>query len=201
MERAEAVGETRQVLPRREALGIRVFIALDCTSFGLLFLVFMVERYQQAAQFDQWTRLLHTRLGFVNTLILITSSWLVARANHCGRDGDMAVTRRWLMAAAVVASGFGIIKTIEYVEIIGDNSAMLNNDFPTFYFALTGVHLMHYLIGMAVLVYLATQAAKVRTTVDKGRFVNRLDGGALFWHMVDLIWISLFPMLYLVGLR
>lgn len=187
---------------RRGPPGIWIFIALDCTSFGLFFFVFMVQRIGQAEAFDRSSHLLDPHLGLLNTAILITSSWLVALANRAGRDGDMARTRRMLLGAITVASGFGVVKIAEYVEKFRAGITVVTDEFFTFYFALTGVHLLHYLIGMVVLGVLAAGA---RTAAADGeahaRYRGWLDSGALFWHMVDLLWVFLFSMLYLLGAR
>jgi nitric oxide reductase NorE protein len=186
---------------RAKAPGIWIFIALDCTSFGLLFLVFMAERATQPAAFSHSAQILDWRLGFANTLILITSSFFVARATCSARSRQMVLSRRWLIAAFVVASGFGIIKAIEYTTAISSGVANLSDEFFTFYFALTGVHLVHYLIGMAVLAFLVRTAGFGDGKETESRYLRLLDGGALFWHMVDLLWVYLFAMLYLIGMR
>lgn len=174
--------------------GIWIFIALDCTSFGLFFLVFMAERMAQPALFDRSAALLDPALGLLNTMILITSSWLVALANQAGRRGDRVATRRRLAAALVVASGFGLVKGYEYAEKLRAGITVATDGFFTFYFALTGVHLLHYLIGLVVLGVMLAQARD-----PAGGRMAWLDGGSLYWHMVDLLWVFLFALLYLLG--
>jgi nitric oxide reductase NorE protein len=180
--------------------GIWIFIALDCTSFGLFFLVFMSERLNQAAEFDRAARSLDVRLGLVNTVILITASWLVALATQAGRIGDIPRVRRLLAAALVVGSGFGAIKIFEYVEKLRAGITVVTSEFYTFYFALTGVHLLHYAIGLGVLVIVLHQAS-ARADQQGAEPVPWLEAGALYWHMVDLLWVFLFTMLYLLGAR
>lgn len=184
---------------RPKAPGIWIFIALDCTSFGLLFLVFMVERSTHSAAFNHSAQMLDLRLGFANTLILITSSFLVARATCSAHAREILASRRWLALAFLVASGFGAIKAVEYTKIISGGMADLADEFVTFYFALTGVHLVHYLIGMVVLAYLLRSASAITDVEARSRYLRLLDGGALFWHMVDLLWVYIFAMLYLIG--
>lgn len=176
---------------------IWTFIALDCTSFGLFFLIFMVERLAQPAVFVSSARLLDFRLGLANTLILITSSWLVALGNRAGRLGDLRGSRRWLAGAVLVASGFAVIKAVEYTAHIRAGQTVSSDPFFTYYYALTGIHLLHYLVGMVVLGFLAVRLG----SQDRARDLAWLDGGALYWHMVDLLWVFLFAMLYLVGAR
>jgi nitric oxide reductase NorE protein len=194
-------GASNNDAARPKAPGIWIFISLDCTSFGVLFLVFMVERFTQSAAFNQSAQILDVRLGFANTLILITSSFLVARATCSAHDREMVASRRWLASAFVLASGFGAIKAIEYTKAISNGVADLSDEFFTFYFALTGVHLVHYLIGMVVLAYLVRQLGADAGVEARSRYLRLLDGGALFWHMVDLLWVYIFAMLYLIGAR
>jgi nitric oxide reductase NorE protein len=181
--------------------GIWMFIAFDCGSFALFFMVFMVQRAAQLSLYDASARLLDFRLGLANTLLLITSSWLVALGNAAGRQGDLARTRQLLWAGFSVASGFAVIKGFEYAAKLSAGITAATNEFFTFYFALTGVHLLHYLIGLTTLGYLALRAGRITTPLDRVAYVRWLDGGALFWHMVDLLWVYLFAMLYLIGAR
>lgn len=185
-----------------KAPGIWIFIAFDCTSFGLFFFVFMSERIGQAAMFDRSARLLDPRLGLLNTFILITSSLLVAMANRAGRSGNFQTTRRLLIAAIIVATGFGVVKIAEYTEKLRAGITVTTNEFFTFYFALTGIHLLHYAIGLGVLAVLAGGTPRPdASTETRARYIGWLDGGALYWHMVDLLWVFLFCMLYLLGAR
>lgn len=187
---------------RERAPAIWIFIALDCSSFGLFFVVFMVERLQQAALFDQSARQLDAWLGFVNACILITSSWLVAAANQACRGGDIARTRRLLIAAIAIAAGFGVIKCYEYATKIASGITVMSNGFYTFYYALTGIHFVHYLAGMVLLAVLAKGPARHGPrAAAQVHYAAWLEGGGLFWHMVDLLWIFIFSLLYLIGAR
>ena len=178
-----------------DAPSIWAFIVADTASFGIFFAVFMSERLGQPALYAQSARLLDRRLGLINTLILITSSWLVALAVAASRDGKMHQVRRLLPAGIAVGGCFGVIKVIEYTTKIEHGITPLTNDFFSYYFILTGVHFMHYLIGLAVLAVLTVRA--FRPQPRDGGEDNWLESGALYWHMVDLLWIFLFPMLYL----
>ena len=173
------------------------FIVADCAGFGIFFLVFMTERAGQPGLFASAARVLDVRLGLVNTLVLITSSWLVALATAAGRRGDARAVRRLLVAAIGVASIFGTIKISEYAIKVGDGITPLTNDFFMFYYVLTGVHFLHYAVGMAVLVAVAAMAFRAERI--EGRTWHWLESGAIYWHVVDLLWIFLFPMLYLLG--
>lgn len=184
--------------PTAKAPGILTFIFADVAIFGLLFGAFMMERMHQVALFDRSSASLDVNLGLLNTLILLTSGLCVVLAVHAAREGSAPVTRRWLLAAFVIGAGFGVTKLTEYSAKFEHGISMLTNDFYMFYFVLTGVHFIHFLAGMVVLAVLWFRAA--REPVD-GPLFGWIESGGLYWHMVDLLWIVIFPMLYLLGPR
>ena len=201
----DASGSAAEAPAERAATGhggfpaIWSFIVADCAGFGIFFAVFMSERAGQPALYAEAARHLDVRLGLANTLVLITSSWLVALATAAGRAGDIRAVRRFLVAAIMVASVFGAIKIGEYGIKVGDGITPLTNDFFMFYYVLTGVHFLHYAVGMAVLALVAALA--FRSGTMEGKPWVWLESGAIYWHVVDLLWIFLFPMLYLLGGR
>ena len=197
---AELVSEGVPVqgTPNATAPGILTFIIADMMIFGVLFVAFMIERSGQLALFDQSAAALNVQLGLLNTLILMTSGLLVVLAVDAARQGRATETRRWLLASLVVGAGFGISKLNEYSDKLAHGITMLSNDFFMFYFVLTGVHFLHFLAGMVVLALLWFRAA--REPVD-GPLFGWIESGGLYWHMVDLLWIVIFPMLYLLGPR
>jgi len=148
------------------------------------------------ALFDRSSATLDANLGLLNTLILVTSSWLVARALASARAGRRAELRRRLMAAMLVGSGFAVTKVLEYSGKISNGITLLTNDFFMFYFALTGIHFLHFIGGVAVLAWLWWSAGD---EAPDGPFLGWVESGGIYWHMVDLLWIILFPMLYLLG--
>lgn len=188
--------------PRERAPAIWIFIALDCSSFGLFFVVFMAERLGQPALFDHSSQQLYTALGFLNACILITSSWLVAWANVVGRQGDFAQAKKLIAYGMAVAACFGLVKGYEYYEKLSSGVTVSTNEFFTFYYALTGIHFVHYLVGMVILGVLA-QGPHPYAPPEQAHASYRkwLEGGSLYWHMVDLLWIFIFSLLYLVGAR
>lgn len=178
--------------------GILTFIIADVIIFGVLFVAFMVERLGQTALFDRSSAVLDVHFGLLNTLILVTSGLFVVLAVSAARSGRAKATRNWLLASMVVGAGFGVTKVLEYSDKVGHGITMLTNDFFMFYFVLTGVHFLHFLAGMVVLAVLWFRAA--REAVD-GPLFGWIESGGLYWHMVDLLWIFIFPMLYLLGPR
>jgi nitric oxide reductase NorE protein len=176
---------------------IWTFIAIDCTSFGLFFAVFMWERMPQAALFDASADQLDVRFGLANTLILITSSYLIALAVAAVRRGDLDDVRRKLGLGIAVGTAFAVLKVAEYSLKIAGGITPQTNAFFGYYFGLTGVHFVHYAAGMIVLAVMLGRARRA-TTVDPGLAGLMISGG-IFWHMVDLLWVFLFPMLYLLS--
>jgi nitric oxide reductase NorE protein len=192
-----AVANSATARPRPGFPPIWSFIVPDCAGFGIFFVVFMTERAGQVALFESSARALDARLGLANTLVLITSSWLVALATEAAKAGEARRVRRWLVLAVAVASVFGVIKLAEYGLKVGQGITPLTNDFFMFYYVLTGVHFLHYAVGMAVLVVLAAMTFRAER-VDERNW-RWIESGAIYWHVVDLLWIFLFPMLYLLG--
>lgn len=188
----------RSSAPVAKVPGILTFIIADMIIFGVLFIGFMGERSGQLALFDQSAAMLNVHLGLLNTLILMTSGLFVVFAVDAARHGRTALTRRWLLASFVVGGGFGVSKLMEYSDKFAHGISMLSNDFFMFYFVLTGAHFIHFLAGMVILAALWFRAA--RDPVD-GPLFGWIESGALYWHMVDLLWIVIFPMLYLLGPR
>lgn len=176
---------------------IWTFIAFDCSSFGVLFCVFMSERLREPALYDASARLMDVRLGLANTLILITSSYLVALSAAAARRDELSGLRRLLLAGIVVGASFAALKLAEYEMKIAGGITPQTDAFFGYYFALTGLHFVHYAAGMVVLLILLRRAYRA-TAVDAELLRTVLTAG-IFWHMVDLLWVFLFPMLYLLG--
>ena len=172
-----------------------MFILGDMLMFGLFFVVFMQARAADSALFLDAQAGLNLHLGAVNTLLLLTSSWFVVKALHAARAQGRHLSARWLIAAIMCGVGFASVKLFEYSEKIGAGITLTTNDFYMYYFIFTGIHFMHVLIGMGVLMFMWM---RVRTTELVEGEITMLESGATFWHLVDLLWIVLFPLLYLV---
>jgi len=178
--------------------GIYFFILADLLVFAALFGGFMVERSSQLVLFNESAAALDTRLGVLNTLILVTSGLFVVLAVNAARAGRASSVRTWLAAAMVIGSGFGVSKVVEYRAKLGHGITMQSNDFYMFYYALTGAHFVHFLGGMTALAVVWHMAR--RKQVD-GPFFGTIESAGLYWHMVDLLWLMIFPLLYLLGAR
>lgn len=182
--------------PEASVPSILTFIAADTAIFVSFFAVFMSERFKYPALYSESAALLDARLGLANTVILITSGWLVALAVGAARQGNIRRTRRMLISALGVGLLFAAIKIFEYSSKISAGITLSTNDFFTYYYILTGVHFLHYIVGIAVLIILIVMPSRQG---NDDPYMTWLESGALYWHMVDLLWIFLFPMLYLQG--
>jgi nitric oxide reductase NorE protein len=185
--------KTSRRIPGEE--GVWVFLFGDMTVFALLFGVYLYYRGAQPALFDASQMRLNQTFGVVNTLVLLTSSLCVVTAVRAVRRGAHLLARRltyWAMACGVV---FVINKAIEYGQKISNDLVPATNQFFMYFYVMTGLHLLHVVIGMALLWFIVklTHRPSLRE-----REQGYLEGAACFWHMVDLLWIVIFPLLYLV---
>jgi cytochrome c oxidase subunit 3 len=188
-------------------LGMWLFLATELLLFGGLFVAYAVYRYMYSDTFVLASKLIETKYGAINTIVLITSSLTVALAHHAAenRKGRQAA----LLLAASVAAGFIFlgIKAIEYGHHIHEGhlpgrfysyAELQMHGAPMFwslYFLMTGLHGLHVVIGMGVLAFLAFFCW--RGAYDDG-YATPVELGGLYWHLVDLIWIFLFPLFYLL---
>jgi nitric oxide reductase NorE protein len=173
--------------------GIWVLVLGDMTVFVVLFCTYLYYRAQDLAAFQQAQVGLSRSPGLVNTLLLITSSWLVALGVQAVRRADRRAVRMFCLAFACGA-GFALVKCLEYYARLRAGASPLAGGYYAFYFVLTGLHLLHLLIGMIVLAFIIGRVRRGAAPPDL-RFV---ESGATYWHMVDLIWVVLFALLYLV---
>lgn len=175
--------------------GLWIFILGDMSLFGAFFIVLMWERHSQPALFAQSASRLSPTIGVVNTMVLLVSSYLVVAATWAHRRGDQPLAARWLAGAAACAAVFAALKGLEYFHTLAGGHTPGSNMFFTFYFVLTGVHLLHVLIGTALLTLWGRQLRR-RQSWEMARTVG--EGVAVYWHMVDLLWIAIFTLVYLV---
>jgi nitric oxide reductase NorE protein len=174
--------------------GIWIMIFGDMMVFSLMFVAFMLSRRDQTALFEASRLHLNQTYGLVNTCLMLSSSWCVAAAVQAVRIARNRAAGLYLRVALGCGLGFCAVKILEYGEKIRAGVAIDTNDFFMFYFVLTGIHLLHVLIGMGVLIFMARVAAGDVNAKQVGYF----ESGASFWHVVDLLWIALFALLYLL---
>lgn len=176
-------------------LAIWFFIFMELLVFGIFFIVYSIKRIQNVELFNQYQLTLNRESGAANTIILITSSYFVIRAVHAIKKDDVKACVRWLYAALACGSGFLILKFIEYNDKFSHGVNLNTNDFYFFYLSLTLFHFFHVILGMIILfaVALKAQRGAYNATNHTG-----VETGASYWHMVDLVWIILFPLVYII---
>jgi cytochrome c oxidase subunit 3 len=186
-------------------LGMWIFLFTELFLFGGLFLVYSIFRAKYSAEFHVAAGELNAFIGTINTVFLLVSSMTVAMALAAMQKGDRRLTLFLLTVTIFLAALFMMNKYFEWSHKfeygIYPGSPVLKNMshgellFFGLYYMMTGLHALHVLIGM---VLLSINVARVRTRRVNSTKYLMLENSALYWHLVDLIWIFLFPLLYLI---
>lgn len=176
--------------------GIWFFVLCDMfLEFGTIFGCFLWHRAADPELFAQSRLALSPTLGMINTLVLLTSSMFVALGVQALRGKDRAAAAQMFVWARALGVAFVVIKLFEYGSKLSVGITPTTNQFFMYYYSATGLHLTHVLIGILVLTYVINGA---RQPEPRPHEIRSAEVGGIFWHMVDLIWIVLFPLLYLV---
>ena len=186
-----AAGRQRAVLPGDP--GMWVFVLGDLVIFAAYFVIFMVYRYQQPALFLDAQHHLNRDAAVVNTLLLLASSWSVATAVQAVRGGHTAAAARFLYGAGLGGVLFILIKAVEWWSEIAHHRTLSTNAFFMFYYMLTGVHLLHVALGLIIL-----GVVRRELRAPPARAVRAIETAAVYWHMVDLLWIVIFAIVYIM---
>jgi cytochrome c oxidase subunit 3 len=193
------VAEDTAVVRPPARLGMWVFLASEIMMFGGLFMALAVMRWRDAAAWKEGSRHLHLWLGTANTAILLISSVVVALAVTAARYGRRREAAWELAGAAILGLAFLGIKATEWGLEAGEGLMLPQQPglrlFFAFYYVATGLHALH--LGVGVLVTTAL-AFLVRRSPDRA---GAVEMGGLYWHFVDVVWIFLYPLLYLAAPR
>lgn len=177
-------------------LGIWLFLASEVMLFGALFSSYVLLR-TGAPTWPHGRDFLNIPLATLNTVILIASSVTMVMSWASLKMNDFKKYRLYMGLTILAGFGFMVVKSIEYGSKFSHHLYPSNNTFLAIYFTLTGLHGLHVLGGMVVNGYLWGPGSKMWKT-DPERFANRIEVAGLYWHFVDLVWIFLFPILYLL---
>ncbi|HIP11549.1 MAG TPA: cytochrome c oxidase subunit 3 family protein [Arcobacter sp.] len=178
---------------------IWIIIYIELLTFGLFFLGYIYSRRADVELFNASQLLLDQRAGFINTIILITSSYFVVKAVNAIKTMEIKkasiYAKNWLLGAISLGGIFLVIKMIEFIGKYQEGINLSTNKFFMFYFLLTMFHFLHVLLGMIILfnLYMKTKIQGYTAQDYQG-----LKTGASYWHMVDLLWIVLFPLIYII---
>lgn len=175
-------------------MGIWIFLFGDMMAFGLIFITFVSARMDDPVMFEQSRQTLHLTFGAINTLLLLCGSLFVVRGIRAMRTGS---SNAWKIFGLCWLTGlwFVVNKFIEYGMVIDDGHNIGTNMFYGYYFIFTAAHLLHLvlaMIGMGVVVRIAKRP--VHTAKD----LRWAEVFGAYWHLVDLLWVVLFPLIYLM---
>lgn len=176
-------------------LVIWAFILAEMLIFAVLFASYAFARVDNVELFNLSQQTLDRNAGAINTLLLVTGSWFVVLAVQATHRDDSRVASRNIALGFLCGAGFLAIKVYEYAVKFGEGISFSTNTFYKFYFWMTFFHFMHVILGMVVLAILWVNA---RQGAYGSRDAQGLKSGAAYWHMVDLLWIVLFPLVYVM---
>ena len=164
-------------------------IASEVVIFGALVACFLLYKWRHP-EWSEMAAMTSSTLGAVNTTVLLTSSFFVVMAHDYATRGDRKNVALFMGLTILCGFGFLTVKSIEYATEISHGFTMSSHLFWSFYFCLTGLHGLHVIAGMIALAWVTFAA-------ERGQQMHRIELAGLYWHFVDLVWIFLFPLLYI----
>ena len=193
-EASEASEESASPVPGRVPgdLDMWVLVLGDLFFFGCYFIVYMVFRDRSLDRFAEAQRHLNLAVGVANTVVLLTSSMFVAMAVQQVRRGAARSAERLIWAAGACGVLFVALKAFEWQQEI-THGHTVSEEFFSFYFVLTGIHLAHLVLGLLILGIVVRELRNPAL-----RRPHMVEQGATYWHMVDLLWVVIFAILYLM---
>ena len=198
-----------------ETMGMWIFLATEVLIFGAVFTGYTVYRLRYPHDFEAASSRLNVLIGSINTLVLLSSSLTMALSVHATRVGRQQMLRTCLLLTILLGGTFLCLKALEYYEDYRENLVPVLRFEPgewtemhppanpqhvqlmlVFYYIMTGLHAVHMLVGMGLLIWLVLRARKGELTPVRYIAVEVVG---LYWHFVDIVWIFLLPLLYLTG--
>lgn len=174
---------------------IWMIILVEILTFTIALIIFAFQRQDAIHVFDSSQALLNKTLGTINTIVLLTSGYFMAEALHKLKIGDEIKSQFYLRLTIIFGIAFLFFKGFEYFQKIEHGISFTYNTFFTFYWMLTGFHFLHVMFGVFLLTFIYFRIKNGYYT--KNNFLD-VETSASFWHMCDLIWMLLFPTLYLI---
>lgn len=171
-----------------------IVIYLELFTFGMALLAMAYYGSQEREMFHESSQLLNRGIATANTVLLLTSGFFVARGVHFFKDKKWDKTSQQFMIAMFFGLGFLLLKLVEYSQKLELGLTMDHNLFFTFYWALTAFHWIHVLVGIVILFFVRRSIIKKKNDAS----VEDIEAGAAFWHLCDIIWLLLFPIIYLL---
>lgn len=169
---------------------IWIIVTLELLTFGIALIAFAASAKSHPEIFHASSQLLDLRFGLANTIFLITSGYFMAECVRHFHSDQIQKSRRALTFALGGGMLFLISKSLEYADKISHGHTLGSDPFFTWYWLLTAFHLMHVVVGMIILAFLLRRLGEAKS--------ENIEAGGAFWHMCDLVWLFLFPAIYLV---
>jgi nitric oxide reductase NorE protein len=186
-----ALSPTSDSVPGR--VDIWIFVAIEAVIFASYFVAYMLHRVWDAELYLQSQQQLSQHFGAANTVILLLSSWLMASAVQSAREGRYDIAQQQVYATIAFGVLFIGSKLLEWSNKIDEGYTLTTNGFFTFYYFLTGIHVVHVLLGFGFL------AVAIRQMRDiKRRSMPVIEACGIYWHMVDFLWVIIFALLYVM---
>ena len=170
-----------------------IIIFLELLTFGMAIIAFLISSKSEFSLFHESRLQLNITLGSCNTIILICSGYYMAKAVNYFKENDSKRFSSSLHLTMLIGSLFIVLKSIEYYYKIKNNLLIDTNTFFTFYWLLTIFHLIHVVVGIIILIVIQYKTKQQPQIV----MIEDVEAAGAFWHMCDLIWLLIFPLLYL----
>jgi len=185
---------TKKLFPPGD-FGIWIIIYIELLTFAGLFIGYAFSRRANLDVFNESQLLLDQKAGFINTIVLITSSLFVVYAVKAIKKNNSKLSANWILSAMGVGFIFVVIKLLEFSDKFEQGINLSTNTFFMFYLMLTVFHFLHVVLGLIIL-FNIYQKTKIGGYSDKNYL--GMETGASYWHLVDLLWIVLFPLVYIM---
>jgi heme/copper-type cytochrome/quinol oxidase subunit 3 len=179
-----------------QKLGMWLFLASEVMLFGALFSSYALLRSGATTWPDQ-SSIVNVRLASINTIVLVASSFVILRAAASMRAGNQIAFRRLMAVTALLGMAFLAIKSVEYRGELAEGLRPSTNNFLGLYFVMTFLHAVHVAGGVLVNLFLCGPGVAM-TRHDAPRFTGRVEAAALYWNFIDIVWILMFTVLYLL---
>lgn len=170
-------------------LAVWWLLASEIVIFGGLIAAYLMARFAYP-QFGDFAANTNTWIGAFNTFVLLTSSLCAVLAHHAAESQNGRLAAKYLVFTIIGGLVFLCVKSFEWSMEISHGFTITANLFWSFYYTAAGLHALHVIVGLAVMAWVAMSAAK-------GRELQRVEYVGLYWHFVDVVWIFLFPLLYI----
>ena len=180
--------------PLRSKMGMWWFLASEVMTFGGFIAVYILYRLASGGSWAEMSKHVSTLIGSINTVVLLTSSLTMVNACEAVENEDRVKTRNFLGLTVLLGILFLGFKAVEYSKEISHGFTPLAGSFWSFYYALTGLHALHMIGGIIANLILFIMASRGTLWLQKQQ---RVEAVGLYWHFVDVVWIFLFPLLYL----